>query len=1513
MSERPLIRLSVGAKCTKPRGGAKLAALIFCVAAAWVGLCGQMNGADPSFEFTATRKDFKLYFPAYLANGFFTATTSLRGTDPTSSYMVGVMDYTPGDVSRPAAIPRWTEIDYFDGRRWLNHRAVTPAAFQDYRQTLDMFDGRLETHYTWDDAGRTTDVGVDTFISEAEPHLAVTSLTLTPGFSGIVRLRFTLRPNPAPPDRMALAKLNNAEVQKAIAAAERKKLVPTGPTALAPGNAARWYPGQVQINAFGGDAKQGLFWITGRAVDGPRLAEAAAIELPPELKPLAAKLHASARLVELDITVKLHKGMTYTFPKYVAASRQGWGGLKNSVIGSAKEARYLGLASLLRQHEAAWHELWGSDIVVEGDEKVQKAIHSDLFALLENSTADTGWGMQCQGLSPYYLGHVFWDNDSWDFPALVLLHPDRARSLVNFRFRTLPQAEARAKRHGYKGAMYPWESDPEKGIEVTPASARAFSEREIHVNGDIAIAQWQYYLVTGNKGWLRKYGYPVIRQVAEFWTSRSTYNARQNRYEIHHVTSPDEAYDDVSNDAFTNAVAQKSLRIAVAASRVLGLAPNPNWETIAQKMYIPFSRREQRHFDFDRTVPHNKHTWMGSSISWLAYPQLDLAMSKEVRRNDFNFAVKSLRHLTPDANDMVPVMLGIEAAELGDPAQSYKWLKFSMGGFLKPPFNVRSETAKNNNIYNLSISAGFLEDFLYGFTGLRITDQGLKPVYSPILPAAFKRVTLKGIWIRNQRFDFILSRDSSGKVHLTKHRFSSNVKNAGSQGFAAYVNPFVGTAGADMANTFPGAAWPFGMIHWSPDTPTGFAKHGFSQGSYVYGDDQIRGFSLTHLSGPGCRIMGDVPIMPFTGTVATSPAAERAAYRAKFSHANERASPGFYSVVFDNGARVQLTVTTRAGIGSFVFPASAHSSLLFNVGRNATGVRNATIEITGHRRIAGSVSTGGFCSATRDKYTVYFAAKFNRPFNGFGTWAGASVNRGQRSVAGAQTGGFVEFDTIKDRAVEMKVALSYVSVANAWENLEKEIPGWNFGAVRQAAHNQWNHDLGLIAVRGGTDDEKRIFYTAPYHALLYPSVFNDVNGQYIGFDGRIHLAKGFDVYTNIDEWGTYREEAQLLAMLFPKQTSDIVRSLLLDEQQGGGLPLWPLANSEACQMVGNPSPPIIADAYAFGARDFNTRAALKAMLKGATQPGAESQGCLEWDSLETYLTRGYLGPDDPGQRGHSGPSQMLEFTTTDFCIAQFARAIGDTDIYRTFMRRAQFWRNIFDSKTGYIEPRRKDGSFIHVNPAASRYYVEGNAAQYSWLVPYNLRALFALMGGNAKVVERLNRFFTELNAMDTRPYAWMGNEPSFPIPWAYDWAGAPWGAQSVTRRIELGLFTSRPDGEPGNDDLGEMSAWYVFAALGGYPVIPGVGGLALDSPLFPEAKIHLGNGKVIEIDGENASAQNPYVLSLTVNGQPSERTWVSYRLLSRGATLRFKLGSAPNKQWGTKPEDAPPSYSRGME
>ncbi|MEO8777110.1 MAG: glycoside hydrolase family 65 protein, partial [Rhodanobacter sp.] len=424
---------------------------------------------------------------------------------------------------------------------------------------------------------------------------------------------------------------------------------------------------------------------------------------------------------------------------------------------------------LLARHIAAWHALWKADIVIDGDPKVQQAVHSDLYYLLSNTTVGTAWPMGACALTPGYAGHAFWDSDSWVFPALLLLHPDRAKPIVMFRDRTMQPARERAKQYGSKGTMYPWEADPQTGVDNTPHFAYGVF-REIHVNADIAIAQWQYYLATGDKTWLKNHGWPVIREIAEFWKSRVTWKPAAQRYEILHVTSPDEAYDDVPNDSFTNAAARKALEIADKAAAVVGAKPDPEWAQIAAKMYIPFDAAHQRHLDFDASVPHDKITWMGSSLVWLMYPNLDLAMPEQVRRNDFAFQLQELKTHGDDPNEMMMVMLAVGEAELGNGKAAGDWIQRNLVGFLKPPFNVRTETVANNAGYLLATSAGFVQSFVYGLSGLRIADQGLLAAYPPVLPPGWKSLTLRHVSFRGSHYDVVIARDASGKVTLTRHQ-----------------------------------------------------------------------------------------------------------------------------------------------------------------------------------------------------------------------------------------------------------------------------------------------------------------------------------------------------------------------------------------------------------------------------------------------------------------------------------------------------------------------------------------------------------------------------------------------------------------------------------------------------------------------------------------------------------------------------------------------------------------------
>jgi trehalose/maltose hydrolase-like predicted phosphorylase len=726
---------------------------------------------DEGFLLTATAKDLEAYFPTYLANGYLSTMTAPRGTESSLSYLVAFMDYTKEDIARPAAIPGWSGINYSTGRStagqfWLNEVRLDEKAFANYSQTLNMRDATLTTSYRYTDASKKrTDIRVVTFVSQAAPHLAATQISITPDFSGTIELSFPLSIWAQHQPRFAIRTMTGDEMLAAVAA--HNMTVSTPVNHATADRAPVWYPGYTRVLSSGGRASDLTLWLDGQAEQGLSMALAATIGVPTEVVPQDVKLVKAPYELGLRLSARVEKGKTYRFTKYIAVSRQEWGGDAPETLALATAARSEGFDKLLEAHRAAWHELWQSDIVIDGDPKVQQAVRSDLYYLLSNSTVGTSWPMGACALTPNYAGHAFWDSDSWVFPALLLLHPERAKPIVMFRHRTMQPARERARQYGVKGTMFPWESDPHTGVDHTPYFAYGVF-REIHVNADIAIAQWQYFLATGDRAWLKDYGWPVIREIAEFWVSRVEVNAAKRRYEIHHVTSPDEAYDDVPNDSFTNAAARKALDIATAASRQVGEKPDPQWARISRQMFIPFSEKEQRHLDFDESVPHDKITWMGSSLSWLSYPNLDLAMTPAVRRNDFEFQLNELKVHGDDPNEMMMVMLAVHAAELGDGPAAGAWVERNLVGFLKPPFNVRSETVANNVGYILATSAGFVQSLIYGFTGLRVEDPGLKEAYAPVLPPAWQSLELRNVAFRGQRYDVRVSRDAGGKVRLTR-------------------------------------------------------------------------------------------------------------------------------------------------------------------------------------------------------------------------------------------------------------------------------------------------------------------------------------------------------------------------------------------------------------------------------------------------------------------------------------------------------------------------------------------------------------------------------------------------------------------------------------------------------------------------------------------------------------------------------------------------------------------------
>jgi predicted alpha-1,2-mannosidase len=716
---------------------------------------------------------------------------------------------------------------------------------------------------------------------------------------------------------------------------------------------------------------------------------------------------------------------------------------------------------------------------------------------------------------------------------------------------------------------------------------------------------------------------------------------------------------------------------------------------------------------------------------------------------------------------------------------------------------------------------------------------------------------------------------------------------------AALVNPLIGTAGG--VNTFPGPDMPFGMIQWSPDTspdrPDG--------GGYSYTASSVSGFSLTHLSGPGCDAFGDVPILPTVGAIGGSPASATES----FTHAAETASLGYYAVTLGDGVGVQLTDATRAGIAEFTFPATTQANLLFKLTGSQEPDAVTSAQVVGDDELTGSVTSGYFCGETtgwEHDYTLHFDIVFSQPFTASGTWAAAPIpGAGTPSGPGGE---YLTFDTTADQTVTAKVGISFTSAANAALNLRAEIPGWNFGQVQRASQQAWNRLLGRIQVSGGTASQQAQFYTALYHALLYPSVFSDQNGQYTGFDGAVHtVAPGHQEYTNFSGWDIYRSQVQLAAMVAPQQTSDAVTSMLNDYQQTGLLPKWNLADGETYVQVGDPADAIIADAYAFGARGFDTAEALAAMIHEATVPNDVRPG------LALLGQDGYLPYDATYGccNFYGSVSTQLEYDTDDYAIASLARATGDAAAYRTFAAQAQSWQNVFNVGTGYLQARLSAGQWLpDFSPSTLSGFVEGTSAQYTPMVPFNINGLIQARGGDAAWVSYLNGLLSDLTSPGP-DNADLSNEPSLEIPYEYDYAGASYLTQQVVREIEQELYSDTPAGQFGNDDLGTMSASYVWDELGFYPETPGTPVLALASPVFPRVVVRLPGGAALTIRAPDAAAAAPYVQGLTVNGRPWDKAYLDYADLARGADLDYDLSTSPDTSWASGAADAPPSDPTG--
>jgi len=768
---------------------------------------------------------------------------------------------------------------------------------------------------------------------------------------------------------------------------------------------------------------------------------------------------------------------------------------------------------------------------------------------------------------------------------------------------------------------------------------------------------------------------------------------------------------------------------------------------------------------------------------------------------------------------------------------------------------------------------------------------------------------------------------------------------------AHWVNPLIGTKGGE---TWPGADRPFGMVQWSPENTRGNAVKTARPGGYAYDAPRVRGFALTHMSGAGCAGgYGDVPFFPYVGDVTFSPAVDAtdAVYASDFAHADEHAQAGWYQVTLASGVVVELAATTRTGSGRFTFPVGAKASLLIRTSSSEVGSERAHTRIdAAARTISGAVTSGNFCGyldpeSRRSYYTLYFHAEFDHAFAATGTWHDAVLSPGSTTAdggtgygpagwppAGKGSGGYVSFAATGE-PIHVRVGISFVSAANAKANLDAENPaGTSLEAVRAAATAAWNGALGHIAVTGGSDDQKTTFYTALYHALLHPNVFSDVTGEYMGMDQRVHRVAGDQrvQYANFSGWDVYRGQLQLVTLIDDRVAGEIAQSLLNQADQYGGVwDRWTHGPGATHVMAGDPGHAAVSSIWAFGGRNFAAARALRSMVHAATTPtaadrdkkGAPVMSAGERPSLDDYLRRHYV-PADGNAWGGAG--ETLEDVSADFAVAQLAGHLGDRAVHDQFLARAGYWRNVWNPRAtpdaGYIQDRNADGSWrVPFDPAGDDGFAEGTSAQYTWMIPFDPRGLFDAMGGDARALARLDGFFHLADGgwavtRNGGTHAEMDNEPSIGAAYLYGFAGAPARTQATVRHVINQLWGNRPDGIPGQDDLGAMSAWFVWSALGLYPNYPGRAELLVTAPLFPRAVIRRANRVSITIEAPEAAADAAYIHGLAIDGRAVTRAWLPESFVATGGTLGFRVSPRPDggpggrAGWGAAPADRPPSF-----
>ena len=747
---------------------------------------------------------------------------------------------------------------------------------------------------------------------------------------------------------------------------------------------------------------------------------------------------------------------------------------------------------------------------------------------------------------------------------------------------------------------------------------------------------------------------------------------------------------------------------------------------------------------------------------------------------------------------------------------------------------------------------------------------------------------------------------------------------------AGYVNPFIGTQ--EMGHTFPGACVPFGFVQLSPDTDTiPYEKDGkYNPGvyrycaGYQYLDKTIVGFSHTHFNGTGHSDLGDFLIMPTVGKLKLNPGTAdhpETGYRSRFRKSTEKASPGYYRVHLDDpDVEAELTATARAGFHQYTFPKSDSAHIILDM---LHGIYNydgkvlwACVQVHNDTLITGYRITRGWA---RTRY-IYFALSFSKPFISYGFrndeqlvykgfWRRFNQQENFPEMAGKKIRAHFDFTTSQGEQVKIKIGLSAVSMQGALKNLQEEIPGWDFEKTRAGALATWEKELNRIKIEA-SDDRKINFYTAFYHVLQSPVVYNDIDGQYRGIDQEIHQGSGFTNYSIFSLWDTYRAEHPLLTLLYPAMTSDIVNSFLahFDQSPEHMLPVWSHHGNENWCMIGYHSVAVIADAYVKGIRGFDAGKAFGACVTTASNK--------LYDGIADYMKYGYV----PDEKSPNSASVTLEYAYDDYTVAQFARAIINStdasdqvkqvaeDKLPLFRERSMNYRNIFDPSTGFIRAKKADGTWkTPFDPLRTlgQGFIEGNSWNYSFFVPHDVSHYIGMMGGEKPFIRRIDSLFTMylddkyFNETEDVTRAGLignyvhGNEPSHHVAYLYDWTDKPWKTQERIHEIVKTMYLNKPDGLCGNDDCGQMSAWYIFSVLGFYPVCPGTTQYAIGAPGINSATISLPGGKTLVVRAKGLSEKNTYIRSMTLNGKPLTTMFLEHADLVVGGELIFNMGSKP--------------------